>query len=131
MGRGAVSKCFHTHLFSPSSIDALQGCNESELSCGRRCGGPGGLQLLLLFPARLGRRGGGGGGGGGNPGGGGGARGWLLSSPGRLQGPYLGPPRLGQGAASDWARMAAPLTRVAARCESARREEESARRPWA
>lgn len=85
------------------------------------------------FPARLGRRGGGGGGsgGGGNPGGGGGARDWLLSSPGRLRGPYLGPPLLGQCAAWDWARMAAPLTRVAARCESARREEESARRPWA
>lgn len=94
--------------------------------------GPGGLQLLLLFPARLGRRGGGGGGGvGGNPGGGGGARGWLLSSPGRLKGPYLGPPRLGQCAAWDWARMAAPLTRVPARCESERREEESTRRPWA
>lgn len=64
------------------------------------------------------------------PGGGGGARGWLLSSPGRLRGPYLGPPRLGQCAAWNRARMAAPLARVPARCESTRRGEESARRPW-
>lgn len=92
------------------------------------------LLLLLLLPARLRRRGGGGGGdsggGAGNPGGGGGARGWLLSSPGRLRGPYLGPPRLGQCAAWNWARMAAPLTSAPARCESARRDG-SARRPWA
>lgn len=30
----------HPSFFFPSSIDALQGCNESELSCGRRCRGP-------------------------------------------------------------------------------------------
>lgn len=65
-----------------------------------------------------------------NPGGRGGERGWLLSSPGRLRGPYLGPPRLGQCAAWNRARMAAPLARVPVRCESTMRGEESARRPW-
>lgn len=73
--------------------------------------GPGGLVLLLLLPARLRRRGGGSGGGSGgdSPGGGGGARGSLpLSSPGRLRGPYLGPPRLGPWTACGWGMAAQP-----------------------
>ncbi|XP_047733579.1 translation initiation factor IF-2-like isoform X3 [Prionailurus viverrinus] len=70
--------------------------------------GPGGLVLLLLLPARLRRRGGGGGGGD-SPGGGGGARGSLpLSSPGRLRGPYLGPPRLGPWTACGWGMAVQP-----------------------
>nr|XP_019569529.1 PREDICTED: uncharacterized protein LOC109435845 [Rhinolophus sinicus] len=76
--------------------------------------GPGGLVLLLLRPARLRRRGGGGSGSGDSPGGGGGARSSLpLSSPGRLRGPYLGPPRLGPWAARGWG-MAAHSSSVPA-----------------
>lgn len=111
--------------FSPPPPRALPSL---PVTCGRRCGGPEACYCssssFSSSPPGLRRRGGGGGGGAGNPGGGGGARGWLLSSPGRLRGPYLGPPRLGQCAAWDWARMAARLARVPARCESARREEE-------
>lgn len=70
--------------------------------------------LLLLRPARLRRRGGGGSGSGDSPGGGGGARSSLpLSSPGRLRGPYLGPPRLGPWTARGWG-MAAHSSSVPA-----------------
>lgn len=89
--------------------------------------GPGGLVLLLLRPARLRRRGGGGSGSGDSPGGGGGARSSLpLSSPGRLRGPYLGPPRLGPWTARGWG-MAAHSSSVPARWESVKQREESAR----
>lgn len=86
--------------------------------------GPGGLVLLLLLPARLRRRGGGGGGD--SPGGGGGARGSLpLSSPGRLRGPYLGPPRLGPWTACGWGMAVQPAACL--RSGSAKRLEGSTR----
>lgn len=75
--------------------------------------------LLLLRPARLRRRGGGGSGSGDSPGGGGGARSSLpLSSPGRLRGPYLGPPRLGPWTARGWGMAAHSSSVPASRTET-------------
>ncbi|KAM4828293.1 uncharacterized protein RHO17_026181 [Thomomys bottae] len=72
------------------------------VTCGRRRRGPEACCCSFSSPPGCG------GGGGGGPGGGGGARAGLPLLPREAQGPYLGPPRLGPGAAGGWGMAAQP-----------------------